>query len=62
VDLVPFLGLKTRARDGSQAMLTAGLVAEGARKQEPLGFGEYLKVGVPLTIVTLLVGAWVLSL
>lgn len=36
------------------------IVAEGARREgEDLGFLEYLKVGVPLTIVTVGVGiAW----
>jgi Na+/H+ antiporter NhaD/arsenite permease-like protein len=35
------------------------IVAEGARKTSPLTFGEYLKVGVPVTLLTLAVGtAW----
>ena len=40
--------------------LTNLIVVEGARRSgTALGFGEYLKVGVPLTILTTLVGvAW----
>jgi Na+/H+ antiporter NhaD/arsenite permease-like protein len=37
------------------------IVAEGARKVSPLGFGEYLKVGVPVTLLTLALGTWWLS-
>lgn len=37
------------------------IVAEGARKTSPLSFGEYLKVGVPVTLLTLAVGAWLLA-
>ena len=37
------------------------IVAEGARKTSRLTFGEYLKVGVPVTVVTLLIGTWWLS-
>jgi Na+/H+ antiporter NhaD/arsenite permease-like protein len=36
------------------------IVAEGARKRSPIGFGEYLKVGIPVTLLTL--GAGVLLL
>jgi Na+/H+ antiporter NhaD/arsenite permease-like protein len=32
------------------------IVAEGARKSSPLGFVEYLKVGVPVTLLTLVLG------
>jgi Na+/H+ antiporter NhaD/arsenite permease-like protein len=37
------------------------IVAEGARRTAPLTFGEYLKVGVPVTTLTLAVGVWVLG-
>jgi Na+/H+ antiporter NhaD/arsenite permease-like protein len=37
------------------------IVAEGARRTSPLGFGEYLKVGVPLTLLTLAAGVLWLS-
>jgi Na+/H+ antiporter NhaD/arsenite permease-like protein len=37
------------------------IVAEGARKASPLGFGEYLKVGVPVTLLTLAAGTLWLS-
>jgi Na+/H+ antiporter NhaD/arsenite permease-like protein len=37
------------------------IVAESARKTSPLTFGEYLKVGVPVTVVTLALGTWWLS-
>jgi Na+/H+ antiporter NhaD/arsenite permease-like protein len=38
------------------------IVAEGARKSAaPLTFGEYLKVGVPVTLFTLAAGLWVLA-
>jgi Na+/H+ antiporter NhaD/arsenite permease-like protein len=37
------------------------IVAEGARQTSPLTFGEYLKVGVPITLVTLALGTWWLS-
>lgn len=43
---------------GSMANL---IVAEGSRKHSPLGFFEYLKVGVPLTVLTLVAGALLLS-
>jgi len=43
---------------GSMANL---IVAEEARKRAPLGFSEYLKVGVPLTLLTLGVGVLLLS-
>jgi Na+/H+ antiporter NhaD/arsenite permease-like protein len=33
------------------------IVAEGARKVSPLTFREYLKVGVPLTVLSLFAGA-----
>jgi Na+/H+ antiporter NhaD/arsenite permease-like protein len=36
-------------------------VAEGARQTAPLSFGEYLKVGVPVTVLTLAAGVWLLS-
>jgi len=36
-------------------------VAEGARRKSPLSFGEYLKVGVPITLLTLAVGIAALS-
>ena len=37
------------------------IVAEGARRQAPISFVEYLEVGVPLTIVTLLAGVLLLA-
>jgi Na+/H+ antiporter NhaD/arsenite permease-like protein len=37
------------------------IVAEGARRVAPLRFGEYLKVGVPVTLLTLAAGVWMLS-
>jgi Na+/H+ antiporter NhaD/arsenite permease-like protein len=37
------------------------IVAEGARKTAPLGFVEYLKVGVPITLLTLALGTVWLS-
>jgi Na+/H+ antiporter NhaD/arsenite permease-like protein len=37
------------------------IVAEGARKVEPITFGEYLKVGVPVTLLSLAVGVWMLG-
>ncbi len=37
------------------------IVAEGARRSAPLHFGEYLRVGVPLTLATLLLGVWWLA-
>jgi Na+/H+ antiporter NhaD/arsenite permease-like protein len=37
------------------------IVAEGARRQAPLSFGEYLKVGVPVTLLTLCAGIWMLG-
>ena len=37
------------------------IVAEGARKASPLTFGEYLKVGVPVTLLTLAAGTLWLS-
>lgn len=36
------------------------IVAEGARKSSPLTFGEYLKVGVPVTLLTLAAGVLLL--
>jgi Na+/H+ antiporter NhaD/arsenite permease-like protein len=36
------------------------IVAEGARKTAPISFAEYLKVGVPLTLLTLILGIWLL--
>jgi Na+/H+ antiporter NhaD/arsenite permease-like protein len=38
------------------------IVVEGARPRVTIGFGEYLKVGVPLTLTTILVGALWLTL
>jgi Na+/H+ antiporter NhaD/arsenite permease-like protein len=37
------------------------IVAEGARRASPLGFLEYLRVGVPVTLLTLAVGTLWLS-
>ena len=37
------------------------IVAEGARKTSPLSFGEYLKAGVPVTLLTLAAGVWLLA-
>lgn len=37
------------------------IVAEGARHKSPLHFGEYLKVGVPVTLLTLAVGVLALG-
>jgi Na+/H+ antiporter NhaD/arsenite permease-like protein len=37
------------------------IVAEGARRQAPISFMEYLRVGVPLTIVTLIAGVLLLA-
>jgi Na+/H+ antiporter NhaD/arsenite permease-like protein len=37
------------------------IVADGARKASPLGFVEYLKVGVPVTLLTLALGVWLLA-
>jgi Na+/H+ antiporter NhaD/arsenite permease-like protein len=36
------------------------IVAEGARRTAPLTFGEYLKVGVPVTLLTLAAGVLLL--
>ncbi len=36
------------------------IVAEGARRVSPLTFREYLKVGVPVTVSTLVLGALLL--
>lgn len=36
------------------------IVAEGARRESPLTFAEYLKVGVPVTLLTLAGGVWLL--
>jgi Na+/H+ antiporter NhaD/arsenite permease-like protein len=36
------------------------IVAEGSRKSSPLTFREYLKVGVPVTVLTLVAGALLL--
>lgn len=38
------------------------IVVEGARPRVTIGFGEYLKVGVPLTLATILAGALWLTL
>jgi Na+/H+ antiporter NhaD/arsenite permease-like protein len=32
------------------------IVAESARSEVRIGFGEYLRVGVPVTVTTLFVG------
>lgn len=37
------------------------IVAEGARRQSPLGFVEYLKAGVPVTLLTLALGVVLLG-
>ena len=37
------------------------IVAEGARGRCPLTFAEYLKTGVPVTLLTLLAGTWLLG-
>jgi Na+/H+ antiporter NhaD/arsenite permease-like protein len=37
------------------------IVAEGARQTSPLGFVEYLKVGVPVTLLTLAAGVLLLN-
>jgi Na+/H+ antiporter NhaD/arsenite permease-like protein len=37
------------------------IVAEGARKTSPITFGEYLKVGVPVTLLTLAAGVLLLA-
>ena len=37
------------------------IVAEGARRTAPISFVEYLKVGVPVTVVTLLAGVLLLA-
>jgi Na+/H+ antiporter NhaD/arsenite permease-like protein len=37
------------------------IVAEGARRTSPLTFGEYLKVGVPVTLLTLAAGVLLLA-
>jgi Na+/H+ antiporter NhaD/arsenite permease-like protein len=36
------------------------IVAEGARRRSPLSFGEYLRVGVPVTLLTLVLGVLLL--
>ena len=36
------------------------IVVERARREAPISFGEYAKAGVPLTILTLAVGVWLL--
>jgi Na+/H+ antiporter NhaD/arsenite permease-like protein len=38
------------------------IVVEGARPRVAIGFVEYLKVGVPLTLATILIGALWLTL
>jgi Na+/H+ antiporter NhaD/arsenite permease-like protein len=38
------------------AVLANLIVVEGARKVCPIGFAEYLKVGVPATLLTLAAG------
>ena len=35
---------------------TVDKVVEGARKVCPIGFREYLKVGIPVTLLTLVAG------
>jgi Na+/H+ antiporter NhaD/arsenite permease-like protein len=37
------------------------IVVERARREVEIGFREYAKAGVPLTVVTLAVGIWMLS-
>ena len=37
------------------------IVAEGAKGRSPLSFGEYLKVGVPITLLSLTAGVLLLS-
>ena len=37
------------------------IVVERARREAPISFAEYAKAGVPLTIVTLAVGVWLLG-
>jgi Na+/H+ antiporter NhaD/arsenite permease-like protein len=37
------------------------IVAEGAKRSSPLSFREYLKAGLPLTLLTLALGAWLLG-
>jgi Na+/H+ antiporter NhaD/arsenite permease-like protein len=37
------------------------IVAEGARKTAPIGFLDYLKVGVPVTVLSLAAGIWILT-
>jgi len=37
------------------------IVAEGARRRSPLSFGEYLRAGVPVTVLTLLAGILILG-
>lgn len=37
------------------------IVAEGARRRSPLGFGEYLKAGLPITLLSLAAGIWILG-
>ena len=41
---------------GALAVYVVSRVVEGARKACPIGFGEYLKVGVPVTLLTLAAG------
>jgi Na+/H+ antiporter NhaD/arsenite permease-like protein len=38
------------------------IVVEGARPRVTIGFGEYLKVGIPLTLATILIGSLWLTL
>ena len=37
------------------------IVVERARKEAPIGFWEYAKAGVPLTVLTLALGVWMLG-
>jgi Na+/H+ antiporter NhaD/arsenite permease-like protein len=37
------------------------IVVERARREVRIGFWEYAKAGVPLTILTLTVGIWMLN-
>jgi Na+/H+ antiporter NhaD/arsenite permease-like protein len=37
------------------------IVAEGARRTAPISFVEYLKVGIPVTVVSLIAGILLLS-
>ena len=34
------------------------IVVERAKHQTPIGFREYLKAGIPVTVLTVLAGVW----